>query len=140
MSSTVTSMNSRNDSISSRSRTTSEADSLSSVSSATASAQRMVITPSLNAGAGEGCSGVTTAKVFLYTLDKFDVVDVLPGDMAESVCHRLCKRLKFKPIVELLFSLRICNDNYYLPACRKLKPNTQYEFRMRFKVSNFKII
>lgn len=130
-------MDDNNSSLASRSRTTSEADSLSSstTSSSVAMQHRMLGSHHQTNGSRDAISLLSNhCRVFLYTIDNYEAMELLEGDTAESVCHRLCKRLKFKPVSELLFSLRCVQDNCFLPACRPLAAKSQYEFRLRFKV------
>lgn len=119
-------------SLASRSRTTSEADSLSSSTTSSSVACQQQILPSNNHGAP---LSATSCRVFLYTLDTYETLELAEGDTAESVCHRLLsERLKFKPVVELLFGLRNSQDNCFIPACRRLVAKSQYELRVRFKM------
>lgn len=131
-----------NSSLASRSRTTSEADSLSSsTTSSSVAAQQRILNPHHYAGGHNGTMGgsssggdASSCRVFLYTLDSAELVDVHEGDTVEVLCHRLCKRLKFKPLVELLFGLRNTQDNTFVPACRPVVLKGSYEFRLRFKM------
>ena len=122
---------------SSRSRTTSEADSLSSSTSSSAAGQQRKLVTHHNDTSSDPAN---TCRVFLYTREDWcgtpveDFHELFEGDTAETVCHSLCKRLKFKPVVELLFALRNVQDNCFVPACRPLVPKMQYEFRLRFKM------
>lgn len=127
-----TMLDASNSSLASRSRTTSEADSISSSTTSSSVAYHQHIL--------HGHSPATTPlsatsyRVFLYTADSWEAFDLSEGDTAESLCHRLCKRLKFKPVVELLFGLRNSQDNCFVPACRPLVAKASYELRLRFKM------
>lgn len=125
-----------NSSLASRSRTTSEADSLSSstTSSSVAAQQRILSGYANGSGSHDPLALGNSLRVFLYSQEQFGAVDLMDGDTAESVCHRLCKRLKFKPAVELLFGLRNISDNCFVPAGRPVAAKAQYEFRVRFKM------
>lgn len=150
-------MDDSNSSLASRSRTTSEGevDSLSSSTSSVAHQQQQQqlqlqqqqqrnrnltivngnsSSVSLDTTASSSSPSTLSCRIFLYTLDTYDPsFELFPNDTAESVCHRLCKRLNLKPIVELLFGLRTVKDNSFLPANRPLTPKSEYSFRLRFK-------
>lgn len=104
-----------------RSRTVSEVDSLTSMNTTTTTATT---------------SSPRSSKIFLYSKAAFESIQYDSNEVCEDVCLKICRLLQFKPTVVLLFGLRMHNSNCFLPGCRNLEPNVQYEFRVRFKVSS----
>ncbi|XP_063698836.1 tyrosine-protein kinase hopscotch isoform X2 [Culicoides brevitarsis] len=75
-----------------------------------------------------------SSKIFNYTTNEFEIVRYEKDETCEEVCRRLCIQHDFTPIVETLFGLRYADSQQWLPGCKKLDPNVQYEFRLRFKL------
>lgn len=75
-------------------------------------------------------------RVFLYNKAQCEPVECKDTERAEDICHKICRQLKFKPKVQLLFALRIQDSNCFVPACGVLQADVQYEFRLRCKVGN----
>lgn len=72
-----------------------------------------------------------TFKVFVYTENGYRKIPSGTDNRSEYICRELCKSLNFKPIVNLLFAVRIKGTNHYLSVRQHLKPNVKYEFRLR---------
>lgn len=77
-----------------------------------------------------------TFSVFLYTENKFRNIPFGVDDNCEAICRELCKDLGITPIVCSLFSLRIKGTSNFLPNCRPVLPNIEYEFRVRYQISS----
>lgn len=122
-----------NSSLGSRSRNTSETESFSSsTTTSSAGVQHRMLTPNHHQSNGDLGHSV---RVYLYADNDYVVEPVSDDETVESLCHRLCKRLRFKPVVELLFGLRNVEDGCFVPACRHMRPlKGPFEFRLRFKM------
>jgi hypothetical protein len=75
-------------------------------------------------------------QIYSYKTNSFEEVRHGRSDTAEDVCRELCRRWKFRPLVQLLFGLRHCKTKLWLACCRQLVEGEKYEFRIRFKVSS----
>lgn len=73
-------------------------------------------------------------SIFLYTKNEYTTIECTEN-VCELVCREICKKLEFKPVVVLLFSLRNAKTLNFLPGCKQLSHNEEYEFRLRFQVS-----
>lgn len=80
-----------------------------------------------------------TFSVLLYPSKEFR--EKTNFGTCEAVCCELCRELGFKPISNLLFSLRIKGTLNFLPGSKQVQPDEKYEFRLRHqvpKLSEFK--
>lgn len=79
-------------------------------------------------------------QVFSYKTNAFEEVRHARIDTCEDVCRELCRRWRFRPLVQLLFGLRNHKTKLWLGCNRQLVEGEQYEFRIRFKVSSRKTL
>lgn len=73
--------------------------------------------------------------IFLCNIQK-DVEFNCDSDLSETVCNALCEELGITAMASVLFALRIRGKDYYLPSCRHVQPNMEYELRVRFHTSD----
>lgn len=90
---------------------------------------------SVNGALSDITTTTTTHSIYFYSINIFKQITHEITDTCEDVCILICKELNLSPLVQLLFSLRICDTNYWLPGSNELSADTKYEFRLRFKVS-----
>ncbi|XP_055375626.1 tyrosine-protein kinase hopscotch [Condylostylus longicornis] len=72
--------------------------------------------------------------IFNYKLKEFREVSYPIEFKSEDVCLILCKENRILPTVRVLFQLRICDTEHWIPPGEPLKPYTKYEFRIRFRI------